>query len=126
MPHIFPTSATETISEEIEDYYSAFNNALGWSAQSAETLQNALQRTDWRRRFVVYEHDQAVVVFFTIYGWKQKVIFLRIISIFCVYDWTGIVQISGWFLHSLPKQTLALDVIFMTVSQYHFCPLVPL
>ncbi len=42
--------------------------------------------------------------------WKQGKIFLLVISIFCVYGQTGIVQISGvFFFYSLPKQMLTLD-----------------
>ncbi len=33
MPHILPTSAYETISEETEDYYPVFYNDFAWAAQ---------------------------------------------------------------------------------------------
>ncbi len=46
MPHILPTWANETISKKIGDYYPVFYNAFATSAQLAEMLQNALQRTD--------------------------------------------------------------------------------
>ncbi len=49
---------------------SAFYNA------NAETLWNTLKCTDWKRRFVVYEHDQFAGLWFTIYGCKQESIFL--------------------------------------------------
>ncbi len=42
MTHILPTSANETISEDIGDNCPVFFNAFPWSARSAETLQNAL------------------------------------------------------------------------------------
>ncbi len=40
MSHILPTSANETISEEIADYYPVFYYAFTQSAQSVETLPN--------------------------------------------------------------------------------------
>ncbi len=42
------------IIEEIGDYYPVFAR----SAQSAETLRNALRCTDRKRQFVVYERDR--------------------------------------------------------------------
>ncbi len=42
MPHILPTSANETIGEEMGDYYPVFSNAFVRSAQSVEMIQNAL------------------------------------------------------------------------------------
>ncbi len=70
--------------------------AFAWSTQSAETLQNALQYTDRKRQFVVYEHDRSTVFFFTICGWKQEDIFLWVISILHVYGWTGIICANKW------------------------------
>ncbi len=70
MTHILPTSANETISEEIGDYYPVFYDAFARTTQSAETLRNASQHKDQKRRFVVYEHDRSAVVFFSIYGSK--------------------------------------------------------
>ncbi len=72
MPHILPASANETISKETEDFSPVCYNAFARPAQSADTLQN----TDLRRRFVVSEHYQSAVLFFTIYGWKHVDIFL--------------------------------------------------
>ncbi len=66
----------ETTDEEIGVYYPVFYDAFAWSAQSAETLQHALQHTDQKRWFTVYEHDQSAGLFFIIYGWRQKDIFL--------------------------------------------------
>ncbi len=48
-----------------------------------------------KRRFHVHEHDRSTVLFFTFCGGKQEDIFIKIISIFCVYGGTSIVQISG-------------------------------
>ncbi len=56
-------SANE-IGKEIGDYNPVFYNALARSTQSAETLQNALQHTDQKRRFTVYEHDQSTLLVF--------------------------------------------------------------
>ncbi len=52
-----------------------FCNASARPAQSAETLWNALQHTDRKTQFVVYEHDLSAVYFFIIDGWKQDDIF---------------------------------------------------
>ncbi len=106
MPHILPTSANETIGEKIGDYNTVFYRVFALSAQSAETLRNALRHTDQKRWFAVYKHDRSAALFFTICGRKQDDIFEYIISIFCVYGWTGTVQISGVFLS----------------KQYRFCP----
>ncbi len=76
VPHVFLTSANETISEETGDFCPVCSYAFAWSAQSTETLQNALRHTDQKRRSVVYEHDRPAVLFLTIYGWKQEDIFL--------------------------------------------------
>ncbi len=59
MPHILPTLANETISEDIGDYYPVFCSVF---AQAVETLRT-------------YEHDWSAALFFTIYGWKQDDIF---------------------------------------------------
>ncbi len=46
----FNTKASyETTDEEIGVYYPVFYDAFAWSAQSAETLQHALQHTDQKR-----------------------------------------------------------------------------
>ncbi len=79
MCHIFNTSANETISEEIGDYYPIFHNVFAQFAQSAETLQKALQHTDRKRQFVVYQKDRSTIFYSTIYDWKRKGIFLKII-----------------------------------------------
>ncbi len=119
---ISPTLANETFEEEIGDYCPGFSVAFAQSAQSAETLQNALRYTDKKRRFVVSKHDQSTVLFFTIYSWKQEDIFLLIISIFSVYGQTGIVQMSGMFL-SLSSKTNGDETPDLHDSkQYHFCP----
>ncbi len=82
MLHIFPTSANETISEDIGDYYPIFCDAFARSIQSVKTVQNALQHTNWKLGFVVYKHDGSAVFFFTIYSWKQEEILLLVISVF--------------------------------------------
>ncbi len=56
MSHILPTSVTETIGEETEDYFPAFTKP-----QPAETVQTLLQHTDRKRRFVVLENDRSTV-----------------------------------------------------------------
>lgn len=43
MPHIIPTSANETIDEEIGDYYPVFHDAFHDSPLSQETLQKPLR-----------------------------------------------------------------------------------
>ncbi len=76
MPHILPTSANETIVDEIGDYCPVFYSVFAQSAKSAGTLWNTSQHTDQKRRFVVYECDRSAVLFSTICGWKQEDIFL--------------------------------------------------
>ncbi len=113
------------IGEKIGDYYPVFNSGFSWSAQSTETLWNAFQHTDRKRRFVVYEHDQSPVLFFTSYGWKQVdffcfvFAFLDNVSILCL--WTNwYFANKGCFLHSHPKRILAPDKILTTVSKITF------
>ncbi len=71
--------------------YPVFYDAFAQSAQSMETLRNALRHKDQKRRLVIYEHDRSAVFFFTVYGWKQEDIFLWIIPVFCVCRQTFIV-----------------------------------
>ncbi len=65
------------------------------SLQCYETLYSTHRPEE---TFVVYKHYQSTVLFLSIYGWKQEDFFPRKMSIFCIYGWTGIVQISGLFL----------------------------
>ncbi len=120
MPQVLPTLANETIVKEIEDNYPVSYNAFARSAQSAETLRNAAQLTDRKRRFIVHEHDRSAALFLTVCGWKQEDISLQIISISCVYGQTGFVQKMVCFFYCLPKQKLVLDKIFTTVSSTTF------
>ncbi len=62
-PHILPTSANETIDEEITDYHPVFYSAFA----QMETLRNALRHTHGKRRFVVYNHDPLISFLL----WKQ-------------------------------------------------------
>ncbi len=64
MLHILSASANETIGEEIGDYSPVFHSVFARSAQSVETLPNALWHTDRKRQFVVYKHDWSTVLFF--------------------------------------------------------------
>ncbi len=73
----FNTDASHIM--EIGGYYPVFYNDFARSAQSVEMLWNALQHTDWKRWFVVYEHDWSAVLFLTIYSimivweeWRKK------------------------------------------------------
>ncbi len=119
MPHILPTSARDR--PQIGDCYPVVHTAFGRSTRSADMLQNALQHTDQKRQFDSNEHDRSAVLFFTLYGWKQEDVFLLIIPIVCVHGLTGIVCASvACSFHSLPKQMLALDKIFTTVSSTAF------
>ncbi len=58
--------------EEIGDYDPVFYNAFAWATQSAETLRNASQHTDWETICCV----QAQSIHCALYGWKQDDIFL--------------------------------------------------
>ncbi len=52
IPDILPTTANETVGEEIGDFCPVFNNAFARPAQSVETLWNALRHTDRKRQFL--------------------------------------------------------------------------
>ncbi len=77
MPRISPTSQNETTGDESGDYCPVFYNTFAQSAQSSETLQNALRHTDRKSLYVVCEHDRSTVFVFTICGWKRQDIFSR-------------------------------------------------
>ncbi len=97
--------------------------------ESAETLRNALRHTGWKRRFVFYERYQFAVLFFTIYGWKLKVFSFffsfykkKIISVLCVYDKTGVVEISAVFLSLSSETNARTRQDLYNSKQYRFCP----
>ncbi len=79
-----------------------------------------LRHTDRKTRFVVHKHDQAAVLFFTTYGWKQEEISLLILSVFCVCGWTGAVQVSDVSLSLSSKTNAASGKIFTTVGSTAF------
>ncbi len=62
-------------------------------------------------------HDQAAVLSFNIYGWKQEDILLSIISVFCVYGRTDIMPISGFTFF---QNKLVLHMILTTASSTAF------
>ncbi len=85
MPHILPTSANETVGEEIGDYCPVFYNASAQSAQSAET------HSDHKTQFVVYKHELSCCSLFY-YLWLEAGGHFSLDSFnFCVYGQTDIV-----------------------------------
>ncbi len=122
MLHILPTSANETINRETGDNYPVFKKALPgpFSQQKCFTAHRP------EETICVYKHDWSSVLFFTLYGWKQKDIFLQIISVFCVYGHTGIVQTSGVFLSLSSKTNAHTGQDLHDSRWYCFCPHGPL
>ncbi len=80
-----------------------------------QKLNETLYSTERKRRFVVCKHDRFAVLCFTVYGWKQKEIFI------CVYGQTGIVQISAVFLSLSSKTKACTTQELWNSKQCHFC-----
>ncbi len=110
MPHILPTSANETISEEIGDYHPVFYNAFGRSAQSVQ---------------LSYERDRLAVLFFTIYGQKHR-FFSRYFQYFMFMTDLVVCKISGDFLSLSSKTNACTRKDLYNSKQYRFCPHAPL
>ncbi len=98
MPHVLPTSANETIGDEIGDYYLVFYNGFARSVQSVEMLRNTLQHTRQKRWFVVYEHDRFAVIFLEAGGYFS----IHHFNVSCLWpDWycakSGVVALDNIF-----------------------------
>ncbi len=93
-----------------------------WLFRSAEMLQNAPRHTDRKRRFVVSFMIDPHFLFFSINGLKREDVFLLIISVFCVYGWTGVSQISGVFLSLLSVTNARARQDLYDSKQCCFCP----
>ncbi len=116
------TSITnETIGKQNGDHFLSVTMSLPGSL-SQQKHYKTCYGTRPKRRFVVYEHDQSAVLFFTLDSWKQEEIFLYIISIFYLYEQTGFVQVRIIFL-SLSFRTNARNrQDLYDRKQYHCCP----
>ncbi len=93
MPHISPTVTNETTDEEIRDYYPVCSSASALSDQLTETLQNALQHTDW----YYFNNDNFNILFL----WPHWYCANKYPVSFTLFQ----------------KQMLRLDKVFMTVGR---------
>ncbi len=93
------------------------NGHRAWLSALRHKWGNNKKAAVRKKRFVVYKHDRSAVLFLWYLLLEQENIFLKIISMFCVFGWTGIPKIGCHIEHLFWKRVKEKSCLF---AKYQF------